>query len=93
MARQSVLTYELLATRALVWLDSAVDFCVSLEVMRTDECLFAMNAHVRSVTEMSLNMRANVLPSLESGFVASVEQASERVGGGIVLNQSSHLLG
>lgn len=73
MARESILTYKLLPTRALVWLDSAVNFRMSLQVMRTNKRLFTMNTHVRSVTEMGLNMRADILSSLEPGFVASVE--------------------
>lgn len=73
MACESVLTNKFLATGALVGLDSAVDFCVPLEVMRTHECLSAVDAFVRPVTEMSLNMRADIFPSLKSGFVAPFE--------------------
>jgi hypothetical protein len=47
---------EAVSTLAWIWLDTAVDFCMSLQIVLTDEAFLAVRALELSISQMGLNM-------------------------------------
>jgi hypothetical protein len=47
--------------------------CVSLQVVRPNECLIAMDAFVLAIAQMRLDVGANILAALEAFATASFE--------------------
>jgi hypothetical protein len=61
MSSQSILSSKACPARTLIRLVSGVDFSVSLEIMLSNEALATSIAAELSVSEMRLNVRANIL--------------------------------
>jgi hypothetical protein len=91
MAGKSILAHKLLTAGTPVGLDPTVDLCVSLQVVRPNECLAAMDAFVLAVAQVGLHMGPNVLSALETFSAAAFEEASEGVGVRVVLDQGRNL--
>jgi hypothetical protein len=66
---------------------------VSLQVVRPDESLAAVDTFILAVSQVRLHMGAHVLTTLEAGAVAAGEEAGERVSRGVVLDQAGDFFG
>jgi hypothetical protein len=73
VACESILSGEAVAAGALVGLVAAVDLCVTLEVVLSDEALAAVVALELAITEMGLDVGTNVLLAAEL-LVAPIEE-------------------
>jgi hypothetical protein len=66
---QSVMACKSIAAQTWIWLASSVDLRMSLEIMATNEAFVAVVASELPISEMSLDVRFDVLLAAES-FIA-----------------------
>jgi hypothetical protein len=66
MAGQSIMAGEAVSASTWVWLDTAVDLGVALQVMLSDKALAAMGALKLTISQMGLHVGLDILLATET---------------------------